>query len=476
MRFLKQKFLQIDGPTWVVAAVLYGAWLLMIWYNALLPWWIIMPVGAYLVAWHFSLQHEAIHSFRGVPAWLRFAVVYAPLGLWFPYPLYRKSHTTHHRDINLTIPGVDTESYYVLQADWARMGAFKRRLLIVNQTMAGRLLLGPLLRLWSLISKETRRVGQGDTSHLPHWIAHAAALGLLFWFVSGVCGLPWWQYCLLIAYPGLSLGLLRAFTEHRAAEDSQERTASVESNALFGVLFLYNNLHVAHHLKPTMPWYEIPRFYRENRTELLANNGQLRLPRLRSTGAPLFADSRVQPRSSHPVEHRVARQNPRDRRDLDRQYARVVRLHRLRVCSRATSPAISSPVTIPTRVCCRRFLVFGLGFVVRPLGAVLIGNFGDRAGRKAALTLTIIVDGRGHRHHCLLADLRIHRRSALPCFCCWAACCRGFRRAAKSAAQPPISWKAPTRRSAAASPRGSRPAWGWPIYWAPWRRSRSPPR
>ena len=27
-----------------------------------------MPVGAYLIAWHFSLQHEAIHSFRGVPA------------------------------------------------------------------------------------------------------------------------------------------------------------------------------------------------------------------------------------------------------------------------------------------------------------------------------------------------------------------------------------------------------------------------
>jgi fatty acid desaturase len=76
-----------------------------------------------------------------------------------------------------------------------------------------------------------------------------------------------------VAYPGLSLGLLRAFTEHRAAEDSQERTASVESNVLFGLLYLYNNLHVAHHLKPTMPWYEIPRFYRDNRHELLAGNG-----------------------------------------------------------------------------------------------------------------------------------------------------------------------------------------------------------
>ncbi len=112
MNFLKQKFRQFEGPTWLVALVLYGAWVALVWFHASLPWWVIVPVGGYLVAWHFSLQHEAIHSFRGVPAWLRFAVVFPPLGLWFPYPLYRKSHTTHHRDINLTIPGVDTESYY----------------------------------------------------------------------------------------------------------------------------------------------------------------------------------------------------------------------------------------------------------------------------------------------------------------------------------------------------------------------------
>jgi MHS family proline/betaine transporter-like MFS transporter len=41
------------------------------------------------------------------------------------------------------------------------------------------------------------------------------------------------------------------------------------------------------------------------------------------------------------------------------------------------------------------FLTFGLGFVVRPLGAVLIGNYGDRAGRKAALTLTILLMAAG---------------------------------------------------------------------------------
>jgi MFS transporter, MHS family, proline/betaine transporter len=43
----------------------------------------------------------------------------------------------------------------------------------------------------------------------------------------------------------------------------------------------------------------------------------------------------------------------------------------------------------------KAFLVFGLGFVVRPLGAVLIGAYGDRAGRKAALTLTILLMAAG---------------------------------------------------------------------------------
>ena len=58
----------------------------------------------------------------------------------------------------------------------------------------------------------------------------------------------------------------------------------------------------------------------------------------------------------------------------------------------ATSPATSFPPAMirPTNLL-KTFLFFGLGFVVRPLGAVLIGNYGDRAGRKAALTLTILL-------------------------------------------------------------------------------------
>ena len=68
---IRQKFRQIDGPTLLVATAIYSLWSALIWFNALVPWWLIMPVGGYLVAWQLSLQHEAIHAFRGVPGWLR---------------------------------------------------------------------------------------------------------------------------------------------------------------------------------------------------------------------------------------------------------------------------------------------------------------------------------------------------------------------------------------------------------------------
>ncbi len=43
----------------------------------------------------------------------------------------------------------------------------------------------------------------------------------------------------------------------------------------------------------------------------------------------------------------------------------------------------------------KTFLVFGAGFVVRPLGAVLLGQYADRAGRKASLTLSLALMAAG---------------------------------------------------------------------------------
>ena len=272
MQAITAKFWQVEGPTWILAVAIYGAWFLLMWFQAYIPWWAMIFLGGYVIAWQFSLQHETIHGFRGVPKWFRTLIAMPPLGLWFPYPMYRRSHSLHHRNTHLTVPGQDTETYYVKQADWARMGRLERAILLFNQTLVGRLLIGPLIRLYKLGQREIVRIRNRDYINVPHWALHVVLVALLFWFVSGVCGMPWWQYILLVAYPGFSLGLLRAFIEHRAGPRPGRRVASVESNTLFGLLFLYNNLHVAHHLRPTIPWYELPRFYRENREKLLKHN------------------------------------------------------------------------------------------------------------------------------------------------------------------------------------------------------------
>jgi fatty acid desaturase len=272
MQAITRKFWDVEGPTWILAVAIYGAWFLLMWFQAYIPWWAMIFLGGYVIAWQFSLQHETIHGFRGVPKWFRTLIAMPPLGLWFPYPMYRRSHSLHHRNTHLTVPGQDTETYYVKQADWARMGRLERGILLFNQTLVGRLLIGPMIRLYKLGQREIGRIRNRDYINVPDWTLHVVLVGLLFWFVSGVCGMPWWQYILLVAYPGFSLGLLRAFIEHRAGPRPGRRVASVESNTLFGLLFLYNNLHVAHHLRPTIPWYELPRFYRENREKLLKHN------------------------------------------------------------------------------------------------------------------------------------------------------------------------------------------------------------
>src|SRR5437868_12950658 len=47
------------------------------------------------------------------------------------------------------------------------------------------------------------------------------------------------------------------------------------------------------------------------------------------------------------------------------------------------------PASDPTVSLLITFGAFGLAYVVRPLGAILIGTYSDRAGRKAGLTLSI---------------------------------------------------------------------------------------
>ena len=260
-------------PTILVALAIYGGFGLLTWFHAALPWWALLPLGAYLVAWHGSLQHEVVHGHPTSSATLNELLVLPSLWLWIPFRLYRESHLTHHDDVRLTDPLEDPESYYIDAASWAKAGPLTRAFLRANNTLAGRLLLGPLRCLWSFAKAEVLRLLRGDLSHLKAWGLHALGVALVLGWVIGVCDMPLWQYLLLFAYPGLSLTLLRSFLEHQARTEVSERSVIVEAGPVMSLLFLNNNLHLVHHDKPGLAWYRLPALYRQRRDLFLASNG-----------------------------------------------------------------------------------------------------------------------------------------------------------------------------------------------------------
>ena len=262
-----------DGPTIMLAIVIYGSWSLLLCLHERIPWWILAPVAGYVVQWHSSLQHEAIHSFQGVPKWLRTALVWPPIGVCLPFELFRRSHTLHHRNAHLTFPSEDTESFYHEEEEWEDFGRPWRGLLVINQTFIGRILIGPLLWTSNLCVKESMAIACGNRSNIGIWLRHFAAVTAVFAVVACAFGMPIWRYLIEFVYPGLMFGMMRSFIEHRWGERPTERTAVVESNWLFSLLFLFNNLHAVHHLYPTLPWYRIGRVWRKHEDYIRAHNG-----------------------------------------------------------------------------------------------------------------------------------------------------------------------------------------------------------
>jgi len=204
---------------------------------------------------------------------LRRALIWPPIGIWLPFEIYRRSHSQHHRDSCLTYPGKDTESYYHEEEEWEDYGNLSRWLLIINQTFLGRLFIGPFLRTPQLLIKEVGKIIGGDTSNLGIWVRHVIAVALILLVVAEVFDMSALQYLTEFVYLGLVLGMMRSFTEHRWGERPSERTAVVESNWVFGLLFLWNNLHAVHHVFPTLPWWKVPRVWRQQRERIQAQNG-----------------------------------------------------------------------------------------------------------------------------------------------------------------------------------------------------------
>jgi len=264
---------KVEAPTWALIVAVYLSLGLLTYYATALPVWLLVPLAAVAVCWYSHLQHELVHGHPTRNS--RFNTLFGllPFTLYMPYSLYKKTHLLHHATPALTDPDFDTESYFVSQEYWDRASAPVRWLLVANQSMLGRFVLGPFLMYYAFWKEELLRMVEGDFSHAGDWLLHFVLVGALLSWTSFVCGLSVPEYIFYFAIPGASLGLLRSYAEHRPGPSNADRTAIIESSWFIRLLFLNNNLHAIHHTKPNLAWYKINRDYRANKDSWLTRNG-----------------------------------------------------------------------------------------------------------------------------------------------------------------------------------------------------------
>ncbi|WP_374372511.1 fatty acid desaturase [Tabrizicola sp.] len=250
----------IEWPTVILFAVTWGIWIAGTVYL-----WPLSPILAVLatglaIAQLSSLTHEVLHGHPFRSQLLSEALVFPATSIFIPYLRFKDTHLQHHNDPALTDPYDDPESNFFDPAVWARLSAPMQAVLRFNNTLLGRILIGPVLGTASFLATDWRLARKGDARVRLAWALHLPGLVLVAWWLLALGTMPVWAY-LVAAYVGTALLKIRTYLEHRAHEAARARTVIIESRGPFSLLFLNNNFHVVHHMHPAVAWYELPAMY-----------------------------------------------------------------------------------------------------------------------------------------------------------------------------------------------------------------------
>lgn len=134
---------RVEWPTLMVVALFALGLTSVVRFHDRMPVVSTLALLAVLGAWYGSLQHEVVHGHPTPWARLNVALVGTPLGLIFPFWLYRSDHLEHHATRELTDPISDPESAYLLEARWDATSSPIRALRRCNTTLIGRMAIGP---------------------------------------------------------------------------------------------------------------------------------------------------------------------------------------------------------------------------------------------------------------------------------------------------------------------------------------------
>ena len=269
---------QIDAIEWQTLALIaasYGVWGLLLFYGGHLHPSIWIVLSALNITLFMSITHEVVHRHPTRNRTLNRFLILLPIGWSIPYERFERTHLDHHDTEELTDPFDDPESWYVSLPDWISSNFVARQVLVFNNTLFGRMLIGPIIGLSRFYLGEIKTIWKQNGvfySHVAPWALHLAlcsAMALAIWRYGTV---PLWQWICAI-YIGHSVLLIRTFLEHQAAPDRSKRTVLIETPCPIAFLFLFNNYHFVHHDRPHVPWYKLPREYQQRRDHFLAENG-----------------------------------------------------------------------------------------------------------------------------------------------------------------------------------------------------------
>jgi fatty acid desaturase len=261
----------IEWPTVMLIAACYSAWAVLLFLVFPLYPFVGLVLLGVVLALQSSLMHEASHGHPTRKAWLNEALVGLPIGLVYPFRRFKALHLRHHADERLTDPFDDPESYYRAFWQHERLPIAMQRLLKLNNTMIGRVTIGPLLGTWIFITSELKLVLDGDPGVRKAWKLHAIGLLVVLPLIL-LSAMPLWLYLIGPVWIGQSIIAIRTFAEHQWSERPDGRTIIIERSPL-AFFFLNNNLHLVHHKAPTTAWYQLPKLFRERREDWVAMSG-----------------------------------------------------------------------------------------------------------------------------------------------------------------------------------------------------------
>jgi fatty acid desaturase len=251
-------------PTLLIGVIVLGL-------TDALPLWACTPVLAVLSYAHYTLVHEAIHgnvvASPKSAAWINTVVGWiGALGMGSGWPALQRTHVLHHSHTNTERdPDISVKGTFVqLLRKW---------LVMVPMSLL------PMFALRFINAERYKRLG---TILSPAEIAQVSAvtvLTLALLVVAAATGhvVDWLMLWFLPTRLGvLALNIFFQWLPHHPF-DRTERYLNTRVSLWTGgtLLLLQQNLHLMHHLWPSVPFYNYARLFRRLRPVLVAEGSRI---------------------------------------------------------------------------------------------------------------------------------------------------------------------------------------------------------